>query len=94
MKYYSESLEKLFDTEDALKEAESAAANKEKKKELRTEELTAARKAVQEAEKKYSVLLSKYCKDYGTYSYPASCGKLDVADLADILEQIAGFHIV
>ena len=93
MKYYSESLNKLFDTEAALNEAESAVANKEREKEQRTEELTAARKAAQEAEKKYIDLLGKYCKEYGTYSYPASCGDLGISDLSDILERI-GFHVV
>lgn len=93
MKYYSESLDKLFDTESALNEAEAAVVNKEKEKERRTEELTAARKAAQEAEKKYIDLLGKYCKDYGTYSYPASCENLGISDLSNILERI-GFHVV
>lgn len=93
MKYYSENLDKLFDTEEALKQAEAAIENKEQEKKRRTEELDAARNAAKDAEKKYIALLTQYCKDYGQYSYPASCGNIGKSNLADILEQI-GFKLL
>lgn len=88
MKYYSEVLKKVFDTVDALNEAESAILNKEQEKQRRTEELSAARKVAEEAEKKYFALLKAYRQDYGVYSYPASCSSDGPATLAKILEQI------
>lgn len=88
MKYYSEVLKKVFDTVDALNEAESAILNKEQEKQRRTEELSAARKVAEEAEKRYFALLKAYCQDYGAYSYPASCSSEGSTTLAKILEQI------
>lgn len=93
MKFYSETLNKLFDTEEALKQAEAALQNKEQEKQRRTDELDAARNAAKEAQKKYVTLLTQYCKDYGQYSYPASCGNIGKSNLADILEQI-GFKLL
>ena len=93
MKFYSETLNKLFDTEEALKQAEAALQNKEQEKKRRTEELDEARAVAKNAQKKYIDLLARYCKDYGQYSYPASCGNIGISNLADILEQI-GFKLL
>lgn len=93
MKFYSETLKKLFDTEEALKQAEASVESKEQEKKRRTDELDAARTAAKDAEKKYIALLTQYCKDYGQYSYPASCGGIGKTDLAGILEQI-GFKLL
>ena len=92
MKYYSEALDKLFDTEAALNEAEAAVVIKEQEKRRRTEELDAARKIAEEAENKYAELLGRYCKDYGHYSYPDD-DKSSADVLAKLLEQI-GIHIL
>lgn len=93
MKFYSETLNKLFDTEEALKQAEAALQNKEQEKKRRTEELDEARAVAKNAQKKYIDLLARYCKDYGQYSYPASCGSIGKSNLVDILEQI-GFKLL
>ena len=93
MKYYSENLDKLFDTEEALKQAEAAIENKEQEKQRRTGELDAARNAVKEAQKKYVTLLTQYYKDYAQCSYPASCGDIGKSTLAEILNQI-GFKLL
>lgn len=80
MKFYSESLKRLFDTEDALREAESKAqAEAEARKEAeqkksaerkaRAAEVETAREAMVEAGKKYYELLTAFCNDYGTYHY-------------------------
>lgn len=76
MKFYSETLNKLFDTEEALKQAEAALQNKEQEKKRRTEELDEARAVAKSAQKKYIDLLARYCKDYGQYSYPAIASTL------------------
>lgn len=88
MKYYSEVLKSLFDTTDELEAAEAKVVDKEQEKKRRTEELSAARKAAEEAEKRYFALLKAYCQDYGAYSYPASCSSEGSTTLAKILEQI------
>jgi len=67
--------------------------NKEQEKKRRTEELDEARAVAKNAQKKYIDLLARYCKDYGQYSYPASCGNIGKSNLADILEQI-GFKLL
>ena len=57
MKYYSEKLNKLFDTEKALKDAETAAANEAAKQELSkktlSQKIEAAEEAVDAAYKNY-----------------------------------------
>lgn len=93
MKFYSENLDKLFDTEEALKQAEAALETKEQEKKRRTQELDAARRAAKEAEKKYAELLSSYCKDYGQYAYSASGSETGSDALARLLEQL-GLHIL
>lgn len=93
MKFYSENLDKLFDTEEALKQAEAALENKEQEKKRRTQELDAARQAAKGAEKKYAELLSRYCKDYGQYAYSSSGDEIGSDALARLLEQL-GLHIL
>ena len=78
MKYYSEELDRLFDTEkEAVKaEKDHAAALKaeqEKKTALNAERAAAAKeveeaaKAYKEARKNYDEKLSDFCKKYGAY---------------------------
>lgn len=78
MKYYSEKLNKMFDTEMALKVAEKDVEEQEKKakaeaeakaakRKLRAAEVEAARKAMTDAQKHYRDLLEKFCDDYGSY---------------------------
>lgn len=67
MKYYSETLNKVFDTEDELKTAEEKEQQKYavelKKKEKRAERA----KEVEKAYKEYKKLLNAFIKDYGYY---------------------------
>ncbi len=78
MKFYSEKLNRMFDTEKALVAAEQAAvdaelakkAEEEKKsaeRKARAAEVDTAYKAMVEARKNYSKVLTNFCKDYGAY---------------------------
>lgn len=80
MKYYSETLNKLFDSEAALNEAESAqkkadaekAAAEEKKNSERAaaaKRVEEAMKAASEATEKYHKELADFCDKYGTFHY-------------------------
>jgi Skp family chaperone for outer membrane proteins len=78
MKYYSEKLNKLFETEKELISAEKAhddeVANQKKAKEAaaaerkaRAAEVEKAREAKNEACKHYNEVLEAFLKDYGSY---------------------------
>ena len=78
MKYFSEKLNKLFDSEKELKEAEyknevKIKAEKEKKekdaaeRKTQTAEVESARKAMVEARKAYADALEKFTKRWGSY---------------------------
>ena len=80
MKYYSEKLDKLFNSEAELiraektkekQEAEKKAQEEAKraKKKERIDEVNKALDEYTKAKKKYSDLLNLYLKDYGTYTY-------------------------
>lgn len=95
MKFYSENLHKLFDSEKELKDAEFKAkkekeAEEAKKKELvetrkvRAKEVDDARAAVYAAKKEYQKLLNAFIKDYG--SYHASYSSNDLALIDDIFD--------
>lgn len=74
MKYYSEKLKKLFDSEAELVKAENAAATEATKQEKIRKEREAAAKAIDEKLKEkvrvtdeYNKMLSDFCKKYGKY---------------------------
>ena len=78
MKYYSEVLNKTFDSETECLEAETKytekKAKEEKQKELvnakrkeRAKEVEAAYDAVLEVQKKYAELRNKFIQDYGSW---------------------------
>ena len=78
MKYYSEVLNKVFDSKTECLEAETKyteekKAKEEKQKELantrkeRAKEVEAAYDAVLEAQKKYAELRNKFIQDYGSW---------------------------
>lgn len=90
MKFYSETLNKVFDTEKACVEAEekyraeleakkAAEAKKAETRKARAAEVEEAMKAAREARAKYDKLLSEFCKDYGTFHYSFS-GDDDIFD--------------
>lgn len=87
MKYYSENLKKLFDTEEALNEAESAEKKRLEEKAKKEKELTATRKARAneiedllkeraKIEKAIKDKLSDFTKDYGAFHW--SCREPDL----------------
>lgn len=91
MKFYSEKLDKVFDTEQACVEAETAhekalAEKKAKEEELvaarkaRANEVEAAYKASVEATKHYRELLNKFCKDYGSFHMTLKTGDFNPFD--------------
>ncbi len=78
MKYYSETLNKFYESEKDCTEAEKAykeelEAKKAKEKELaegrkaRAKEVEEAYKAALEAQKKYNSLVKDFCHDYGSF---------------------------
>ena len=78
MKYYSEKLDKFYETEDECKHDEEIAAEKEHAEEKRKAELADTRKArakeveeayktILDAQEKYDNLLSEFVKDYGSF---------------------------
>lgn len=80
MKYYSETLNKMFDSEKELIAEETKARNAEMEKQAiekkkaeerknRASEVEKARIAANEAATNYRKLLEDFCKDYGSYHY-------------------------
>lgn len=80
MKFYSEELKTLFDTQEECKSAEKEALEAKKRAEeeqeklqaerkARADEVTAARKAMIEAQKNYEKVLTDFIRDYKTYHY-------------------------
>lgn len=80
MKYFSEKLNKLFDSSDECAKAEAAAIKAEEEKKVaeqkkaetrkaRAKEVEDALKASVEARAKYDKLLREFCKDYGAFHY-------------------------
>lgn len=74
MKYYSELTKKVYDTPELLEEAEKVVleVNKEKEKKLaeraeRAKAVEAAFENAQKARQEADDLLSKFCKDYGSF---------------------------
>lgn len=64
MKYYSEKLDKLFDTEEEVKKAEQEHEKREKAKKKKEEERERRAKEVNDAYSHYLELLNAYLKDY------------------------------
>lgn len=80
MKYYSEALNKMFDSEKELIAEEAKARNAEIEKQAiekkkaeerknRAAKVEQARIAANEAATNYHKLLADFCKDYGSYHY-------------------------
>lgn len=78
MKYFSEQLNRLFDSAEELETAEAKAIAEENarkeaeqkkaaERKARAAEVEEARKAMMEATKHYNDVLAKFCKDYGAY---------------------------
>lgn len=78
MKFYSENLNKLFDSQEACEQAEAEAkriadekakaeAKKAETRKARAKEVEEALKAATAARAKYDKLLREFCKDYGAF---------------------------
>ena len=78
MKYFSEQLNRLFDSAEELETAEAKAIAEENarkeaeqkkaaERKARAAEVDAARTAMLEATKRYNDVLTQFCKDYGSY---------------------------
>lgn len=96
MKFYSEKLDKLFDTQELCAEAEEAHEKAEAEKKAKEEELATARKtraieveaaykASVEATKHYHDLLDKFVKDYGSFHMTVRTGDFNPFDGFDHL---------
>ena len=89
MKYYSDKLNKVFDTVDALESAELE-YNKTQDEELKKKQERKERaKEVDEAFKNYQKLLSAFIKDYGSYHF--SCNDEILDDVNKFLSNIFYF---
>lgn len=67
MKYYSEITNKVYDTVNALKEAEMEVTNKANARKADAEKVEAAYKACVDARVAYEKALSDFCKKHGAY---------------------------
>ena len=83
MKFYSEVLKKVFDTEeacvkaekeavDAKKAAEEARMKKDEERKARAKEVELAFNDLKAAQQKYNDLLAAFLKDYKVYHYSGS----------------------
>lgn len=92
MKFYSDKLNKLFESADDCAKAEAAAikAEEEKKaaeqkkaetRKARAKEVEDALKASVEARAKYDKLLREFCKDYGAFHYSFNSENEDENDI-------------
>lgn len=98
MKYYSEKLNKLFESEEECNKAEAehdaqVREEEERKTKLanerkaRAKEVEAAAKSVMEARKAYDELLARFIKDYGSFHATISSN----GDFFDLFESLFRF---
>ncbi len=85
MRYYSDTLKKIFDTEEELAEAESKQSDKAAEQERRKKEVDNAQREAREAINRYSSLLESYCKDYSVYTYRGESPRLAMPTFYDLL---------
>lgn len=67
MKYFSDKLNRVYETVEELETAEAELDRKNQEKKKLVEERAARAKEVEEAYKAYRELLSKFCDDYGSF---------------------------
>ena len=72
MKYYSEILDKLFDTEEILRQEEQEHESKQKEKDTMYDRVVDALKQADMAREEYEKLRDEYIKKYGTFIYAHS----------------------
>ena len=89
MKYYSDKLNKVFDTVDELESAELEYTKKQDEELKKKQERKERAKEVDEAFKNYQKLLSAFIKDYGSYHF--SCNDKFLDDVNKFLSNIFYF---
>lgn len=67
MKYYSDTLNKIFDTVEALETAEAEYNEKVKAENKLKEERKARAKEIEEVREHYYELVAQFIEDYGSY---------------------------
>ena len=92
MRYYSDKLKKVFDTEELLKEAEAQEDEKLEKLKLEKEERAAEAKIVEDAFRKANEAykdarqkMDEFCKKYGAFHYSIKDTNLPAKTLFDML---------
>lgn len=86
MKYYSEILKKLYDTKEALVEAEAEQTKAKADRAERAKEVTEALKAATEAQKKANQLMREFVKDYGSFKTTIKSDDVEDFGLMDVFE--------
>lgn len=89
MKYYSDKLNKVFETVDELESAELEYTKKQDEELKKKQERKERAKEVDEAFKNYQKLLSAFIKDYGSYHF--SCNDKFLDDVNKFLSNIFYF---
>ena len=78
MKFYSEKLNKLFDSTESLEAEEKSVAEKKAQEEKRQERLKSERKArakeIEDKQAELQKLMNSFLQDYGTYHFNISFG--------------------
>lgn len=77
MKYYSETLKKLFDSADELTKAESEVKAKELQKKLKEEKREKDREKVEKAINDAIALMMNYIKEYGSFKFTSHSDSKD-----------------
>lgn len=67
MRFYSDALRKVYDTQEELEKAEAELSNKKKAREARAKEVEEAMDEARKANEHAREVLSQFCKDYGAY---------------------------
>ena len=92
MKYYSEDLNKFFNTAEECEKAEVAHLKRLKEEEekkvtaaneraVKAKEVEDALKQLNEAKKNYDEKLRAFCKEYGSWHYTFTSDKPDLSDI-------------
>ena len=89
MKYYSDKLNKVFETVDEIESAELEYTKKLDEELKKKQERKERAKEVDEAFKNYQKLLSAFIKDYGSYHF--SCNDKFLDDVNKFLSNIFYF---
>lgn len=90
MKYYSEVTNKVYDTVNALKEAEMEVTNKANARKADAEKVEAARKKWVDARLEYDRALSEFCKKYGAYhkTYSSDDVRKEWSSLSELVNDL------